>query len=324
MGIWVDTDFGFDDLWALLILRHLNIEVDGVSLVAGNVPLQQVIKNAGASTATFSFDWPVYAGAVKPLQRTPETAERILGKFGMRSRGLQLPDYRLEPIAQGQANTVCNEPVHTLPDKQNAAIDAMAAWLSDSNQQHILAIGPLTNIALLLEHYPDATKNIKRLTWMGGSSGRGNHSQYAEYNAIADPEALAAVAASDIPFRMIDLELCRQVTFTEDQMPTMRGKNGRLLTDLLGGYLDIALHRDRLSMAIYDPLAALAIAQSKLFNFIPASLHVHTTTDSQYGQTLFSDHKPDSNNKLSGKFEYSTKIDILSARKICFAALQNA
>jgi inosine-uridine nucleoside N-ribohydrolase len=309
MGIWVDTDFGFDDLWALLILRYLNIEVDGVSLVAGNVALPQVIKNAGASSSTFNFDWPVHIGAEKPLQRSPETAERILGKLGMRSRGLQLPNY---------------DYTQTLPDKQNAAIEAMAAWLSDSNQQHILAIGPLTNIALLLEHYPEATRNIEKLTWMGGSGGRGNHSQFAEYNAIADPEALAAVAASDIPFRMIDLELCRQVTFTEDQMPTMKGKNGALLADLLGGYLDIALHRDRLSMAIYDPLAALAVASSELFNFIPACVHIHTSIDSQYGQTVFSNLDSGNNSDLSSKFEYAKDINIHSARKICFAALQHA
>ncbi|MFT4726597.1 MAG: inosine-uridine nucleoside N-ribohydrolase [Granulosicoccus sp.] len=309
MGIWVDTDFGFDDLWALLILRYLNIEVDGVSLVAGNVPLPQVIKNAGASSNTFNFDWPVYVGAEKPLLRAPETAERILGKLGMRSRGLQLPNY---------------DHTHTLPDKQNAAVEAMAAWLSDSNQQHILAIGPLTNIALLLEHYPEAIRNIKKLIWMGGSGGRGNHSQYAEYNAIADPEALAAIAASDIPFRMIDLELCRQVTFTENQMPTMKGKNSALLADLLGGYLDIALHRDRLSMAIYDPLAALAVAESELFRFSPASVHVHTGVDSRYGQTIFSKKDSGNNSDPSSKFEYAIDIDIHSARKICFAALQYA
>lgn len=324
MGIWVDTDFGFDDLWALLILRHLNIEVDGVSLVAGNVPLPQVIKNAGASANVFSFDWPVYVGAEKPLHRAPETAERILGKLGMRSRGLYLPNYEPNQILEGRCTAAYAERIHALPARQNAAVEAMAAWLSDSNQQHILAIGPLTNIALLLEHYPEAAQNIEKLTWMGGSGGRGNHSQYAEYNAIADPEALAAVAASEIHFRMIDLELCRQVTFTEDQMPTMQGKNSELLADLLGGYLDIALKRKRLYMAIYDPLAALAVAKSELFKFTSASLMVHTTADSQYGQTIFSNLDSDKNNGPSSQFEYSKKIDIHSARNICFTALQKA
>ena len=88
MGVWVDTDFGFDDLWALLLLKHLDITVDGVSLVAGNVPLVQVIRNADAAMRAFNFTWPVYAGADRPLQREPETAERILGPYGMQTLSL--------------------------------------------------------------------------------------------------------------------------------------------------------------------------------------------------------------------------------------------
>jgi len=324
MSIWVDTDFGFDDLWALLILRHLNIHIEGVSLVAGNTPLQQVIKNAGASSETFGFEWPVHIGAVKPLQRTPETAQRILGKYGMQSRGLQLPgNHSPNPIGDDN-DTSLERSGYSLSDNQNPAIAAMATWLSKTDQPHILALGPLSNIASLIEHYPAAAKKIVKLTWMGGSGGRGNHTQYAEYNAIADPEALAAVAASSVPLRMIDLELCRQVTFGESQLPTLQGKNSQLLTDLLGGYLDIALNRNRLSMAIYDPLAALAVADSTLFDFVPASLHVHTDVDTRYGQTTFNHFESDNTYKNSRNFEYASTIDIPAARNICFSALQNA
>lgn len=313
MGIWVDTDFGFDDLWAMLLLRHLNVQVDGVSLVAGNVPLPQVIKNAVASRHTFDFSWPVFTGAERPLVRSPETAERILGKLGMLSRGLQLPVYSVDE----------SKPVHPYPKNQNVAIEALATWLSNTNQPHVLALGPLTNIALLLKHYPEAAKNIDKLTWMGGSGGRGNHSEFAEYNAIADPEALDTVARSDIPFRMIDLELCRQVTFTEGDMPTMQGVNSQLLSDLLGGYLDIALTRGRASMAIYDPLAALSVAASELFDFVPASLSVHSSDDSRYGQTVFSPLESIKSVEAC-KFEHATKIDACAARALCLEAFGNA
>lgn len=313
MRIWVDTDFGFDDLWALLLLRHLNVQIDGVSLVAGNVPLPQVFNNAVASTRTFDLKWQVFIGAAKPLQRSVETAESILGKSGMLSRGLQLPD----------CSTDQSEPIRLLPGSQNAAIEALASWLSIPNQQHVLALGPLTNIALLLKHYPVAAKNIAKLTWMGGSGGRGNHSEFAEYNAIADPEALAAVTRSDIPFRMIDLELCRQVTFTENDMPAMQGRNSQLLSDLLGGYLDIALNRGRSSMAIYDPVAALSIAAGEIFNFVPASVYVHTSANEHYGQTVLTPHNPEASIE-SYKFEYATTIDASEARKLCLDAFDNA
>ena len=110
MRVWVDTDFGFDDLWALLLLDHLKITVEGVSLVAGNTPLPQVIKNTNASLSAFGFNWPAFKGAAKPLQREPETAERILGQFGMCSRGLYLPYHALNTGNQVQNASAIDAP----------------------------------------------------------------------------------------------------------------------------------------------------------------------------------------------------------------------
>ncbi|MGB1834666.1 MAG: nucleoside hydrolase, partial [bacterium] len=86
MGLWVDTDFGFDDLWALLVLEAGGIDIDGVSLVAGNSQLEQVCKNAFGAFHHFGFTSPIYKGAEGPLLRPLETAESILGPKGMRSR----------------------------------------------------------------------------------------------------------------------------------------------------------------------------------------------------------------------------------------------
>lgn len=302
MRVWVDTDFGFDDLWALLLLDHLNISVDGVSLVAGNTPMPQVIKNANASLCAFGFNWPVFKGAAKPLHRKLETAERILGQFGMCSRGLYLPYHAL----------------NTGNQVQNAsAIDAMADWLQQDDTHHIIALGPLTNLATLLLQHPDATSKINQITWLGGSRGRGNHTQYAEYNALADPEALSIVTGSNIPFRMIDLALCRQVTYSETDTPIMQGNNHQLLTDLLGGYLDIALQRGRTAMSIYDPLAALSFAKSELIKFTPASLIVNTEQGAEYGRTIIDIAASEG----SANVEIATSIDAVSARNICLSAL---
>ena len=100
-AIWVDTDFGFDDLWALLVLRHFGVAVAGVSLVAGNTPLPRVVANAMGACAAYGLKWPLWQGAAKPLKRTQETAERILGPEGMRSRGAKLPASRAEAPSQG-------------------------------------------------------------------------------------------------------------------------------------------------------------------------------------------------------------------------------
>ncbi len=300
MALWVDTDFGFDDLWALLLLRHLKCSVGGVSLVAGNTPLTQVEKNALSAKLTFDFSWPVYSGAATPLQRTPETAVRVLGEHGMRTRGRQLP-YEAASASK--------------PHSTNA-VDALAKWLMQGSDHQILALGPLTNLATLAQQYPTVIARIEQITWMGGSRGRGNHSQFAEYNALADPESLAIVSSLACPFRMIELELCRGVGFSEQDIPEMTGPNRQLLSDLLGGYLDIALQRQRPSMSIYDPIAALAVADTASVTFENASLFVDTDRGKTYGRTVIND-RPDS------QFQLAVGIDQAAARDTCMAALIN-
>ncbi len=302
MRIWVDTDFGFDDLWALLVLKHFRTIVDGVSLVAGNTPLTQVISNAEASAKTFNLDWPMYAGADKPLQRDPETAECVLGRFGMQSRGLYLP--------YGTShNSIQSKP----------AIDAMVTWLDNNDSHHIIALGPLTNLAQLITQQPELIKKITQITWLGGSIGRGNHSTFAEYNALADPEALSVVVRSNVPLKIVELELCRQVSFSEADMPIMQGPNQQLVADLLGGYLDIAIKRGRSVMSIYDPLAALAAIDNRLFEFVSAKLTVDTQQGAQYGRTVV-----DTSSKINtSKFEIALKVDVVKARQQCLAALVN-
>lgn len=264
--IWVDTDFGFDDLWALLLLRHMACPVAGVSLVAGNVPLAQVAANALGAVRAYGFTWPLWQGADKPLVRPAETAVRILGPTGMRSRGARLPAPQSAPPPGG-------------------AVEALRDWLTEgsAHPRTVLALGPLTNIAALVQRWPEAAARIERLVWMGGSAGPGNHTPEAEFNAVADPEAAAAVAAAGCAIDVVDLTFCRRVTFDESDIP----EADRLTRDLLGGYLDIALERGRPAMAIYDPIAAVAASSPDALRFSPRLLEVETKPGPLYGKTRF-------------------------------------
>ena len=266
-GIWVDTDFGFDDLWALLLLRHLDCRVAGISLVAGNAPLPQVTANALGAKEAYGFSWPIWQGAALPLKRLPETAERILGPTGMMSRGSRLPETQADARSKG-------------------VLDALQTWLFSETdaRREILALGPLTNIAHLLQQSSEARDRITRLVWMGGSAGAGNHTPKAEFNAVADAEALAWVVDTGLCFDIVDLEFCRGVAFDQDDIP----ETDRLTGDLLGGYLDIALERGRPGMAIYDPLAALALAAPESIGFSPCSISVSTDASEIYGATAIS------------------------------------
>lgn len=292
-GVWVDTDFGFDDLWALLLLRYLECPVAGVSLVAGNAPLEQVAANAMGAKLAYGFGWPVWQGAARPLIREPETAQRVLGPTGMRSRGQHLPRSGSDPIPTG-ANAALRE------------------WLvSDRNRPHrILALGPLTNIALLIQDHPALAATISRLVWMGASTGPGNHTPQAEFNALADAEALSVVADAGLALDIVDLQFCRKVSFGPSDIPV----TDDLTRDLAGGYLDIALDRGRTGMAIYDPLAALALARPELFEFSPCDIAVSTKADESYGATRFAGAGASSLRIASGA---STDL-----APICLAALK--
>ena len=265
--LWVDTDFGFDDLWALLILKQHKQDLAGVSLVHGNAPIEQVIKNALGANQAYGLSLPLSVGAVKPMVREQETATAILGPKGMRSLGRELP------VVEASEN---------LPP----SIPALIEWLETAQPgeaREILALGPLTNLADLIQTAPHAVKKITRLVWMGGSNGRGNHTPYAEFNAVADPDAVALVAQADLPLEVIDLTLCRQITFGPEDCPS----SDQLTRDLLGGYLNIARERGRESMSIYDPVAAFAYLDPASFTYTVVDMHVTTELGAHYGATHF-------------------------------------
>ena len=290
---WVDTDFGFDDLWALLVLRRLGAKIAGISLVAGNAPLPQVVKNALGARKAYGFDAPIYTGSDRPLVRDAETAERILGPRGMLSRGQNLPD------GNGTVET----------DHAGTALTAWLRCAKQNDRRDILAIGPLTNIARLLQDAPDLARTITRIIWMGGSDGAGNHSPQAEFNALADPEAAAIVAQFGVALDVVDLMFCRTATFAPGDIP----HSDALTTDLLGGYLDIALKRGRSKMAIFDPVAALVACQSEAFTYRHCDMNVSTVIDATYGKTTFNQ-----NNNGSTRLVVKTKLD---AATICLDAL---
>jgi len=265
--LWVDTDFGFDDLWAILILKRRGVALKGVSLVAGNAPLSQVTANALGANLAYRLSLTLFVGADRPLVREPETATAILGPKGMRSLGQELPDMSSDT---------------DLPP----ALPALINWLESAREgetRDILALGPLTNIAQLIETAPQAAAKITRLVWMGGSNGPGNHTPHAEYNAFADPEAASIVARAGLPLEVIDLTLCRTVQFGQMDCPS----SDQLTGDLLGGYLHIALERGRELMSIYDPVAACAYLDPAAFAFRSVDMQVTTERGSHYGATQF-------------------------------------
>ncbi|MEM6441730.1 MAG: nucleoside hydrolase [Pseudomonadota bacterium] len=297
MGFWVDTDMSADDVFALHLLTA-HAEVDGVSLGFGVVPLPQVRRNASGAAEAFGWRFPMFAGADRAILGGLETAERILGPTGIRSRGLTLPE----------------APERAAPD----ALAAMTAWLERREGAHVLALGPLTNLAVLALARPDLLARIEKITWMGGGVTSGNHTASAEFNALADPEALAILIARGAPMRMIDLDACRRVQVEEADVAALREAGEDLLSDLLGGYLDIALERGRPSMALYDPVAAAAALRPELFAFRSVRLEAELTGLHTRGRTVVETRRPETHNA-----EIAEDLDAPAVKRLCLDALRS-
>jgi len=292
MGVWIDTDMGVDDLFAvLLVLQHR--EVDGLSLSFGNAPLPHVIANAASAQAHFDWQMPIYSGADRAVLGSVETAQHVLGETGMPSRGARLP-------------MVSGEFAPALP--------ALIQWLEGQHKAEILALGPLTNIAILLLARPDLASKIARLTWMGGGITRGNQTASAEFNAYADPEALAIVLSRNVPLTMVDLDACRRVEITEADVAPLENP---LLSDLLGGYLDIALSRGRAAMALYDPVAAAVLVRPDLFTLAPAEVTMELHGQHTRGRTIVDQRDPSKANAM-----IISELQSEAVKSLCLSALQ--
>jgi purine nucleosidase len=180
----IDTDTASDDAVALLMaLRHPGTEVEAITVVAGNVPLEQAVQNALYTREIAESEAPVYAGRPAPRQGLLRTAQFVHGQDGMGDIGLDLTGRSAD---EGDAVEVL--------------IDRIRAW---PGELVLVTLGPLTNVAEAFERAPDLASKLARLVMMGGTSDAvGNMSPVAEFNIWVDPEAARIVFASGAPIAM--------------------------------------------------------------------------------------------------------------------------
>ena len=185
--IIIDTDPGQDDAIAILAaLAAPELQVLGITAVAGNVPLELTARNARILIELAGRpDVPVFAGCDRPLRRELVTAEHVHGKTGI--DGADLPD----PVTALQ-------PQH--------AVEWMVETLLAAGEREITLcpVGPLTNVATVLETAPEAAKHIREIVCMGGGFfGGGNTTPTAEFNVFVDPDAAQIVLHCGAPVTMV-------------------------------------------------------------------------------------------------------------------------
>jgi purine nucleosidase len=189
-SILIDTDTASDDAVALIMaLRSPGARVIAITTVAGNVGVDQATRNALYTTELCGASTPVYRGSAKPLTRPLVTAEWFHGKDGLGDHGYPPPRRSAE--------------------KQHA-VEAIVSTVRNNPGLVLVALGPLTNIALALAQAPDLASHIGRCVIMGGAPCcEGNVTPAAEFNMWVDPEAARMVFRSGLPIELVGWQLCR-------------------------------------------------------------------------------------------------------------------
>ena len=208
--IIIDTDTAGDDAVAMVIAAKTeNVEILGVTVSAGNVELEQAVNNALMTLEIAGCDAPVYKGASATYTGKKRETFSVYGKDGMGDNDLIHPTRKAE-------------------DK--SAVDFIIETVkADPDEVEIVALGPVTNLALALDRDPETMKHVKRYWSMGtGGFGTGNASPVAEFNVYHDAEAYKVLTESGVPVTAIRLDVVTEATtFSKDDFDKA-AQNGEL------------------------------------------------------------------------------------------------
>ena len=221
--IIIDTDPGQDDAIAILAaLAAPQLQVLGITAVAGNVPLELTARNARILVELAGRpDIPVFAGCDRPLRRELVTAEHVHGATGI--DGADLPD-----------------PVTSLQPRH--AVDWMVDTLLAAGEREITIcpVGPMTNVARVLETAPEAAKHIREIVCMGGGFFEGgNTTPTAEFNVFVDPDAAQIVLHCGAPVTMVPLDVTHKALMTDawiNQVRALGNRTGAAAAGMLDFY----------------------------------------------------------------------------------------
>lgn len=186
----IDTDTASDDAVALIMaLRSPEVSVLAITVLAGNVPVEQATQNALYTVELCGSTVPVFSGAAAPLIRPLEDAVWFHGRDG-------LGDHGYEPSARTAA--------------AGFAVDTIVSTVAGNPGIEIITLGPLTNLALALRQWPQLAGNVSRCVVMGGAPCcEGNVTPAAEFNFWVDPEAARVVLRSQLPIELVGWQLSR-------------------------------------------------------------------------------------------------------------------
>lgn len=272
--IIIDTDPGQDDAAAIMLaLGSPELEILGITTVAGNVPLSRTSTNARIILEFCArTDVKVFAGADKPIARPLITAEHVHGKTGLDGPELHEPQMPL------QAEHAVDFIIETLRSEPEGTVT-------------LCTLGPLTNIATALQKAPDIAGRVRELVMMGGGFFEGgNITPSAEFNIYVDPEAAAVVFQSGIPIVMMPLDVTHKVLTLKSRVAKLREIGNRpasALVEMLEFFerFDVEKYGSD-GGPLHDPTVIAYLLKPELFAGRDCNVEVETASPLTVGMTV--------------------------------------
>src|SRR5271170_2865123 len=279
LRIIIDTDPGIDDAMAIfLALRSPELKVEAITPVCGNVPLEFTLPNALRLVEIAGrTDVPVAAGASQPLLRRLATASHVHGANGL--AGVDFPEPKIKPVRE------------TAPEIIRRIVRENPGEIT------LVAVGPLTNVALALRADPELAGMIPAITIMGGSLSGGNITPAAEFNLYVDPEAARIVFDANIPLTMVGLDVTRKCLVNEQHIKQLEAANNPV-SQAAGKIMRATYERMRhggevTDIALHDALAVASLIDHDMITRKDYYVEVETVGEWTAGQTLgYDGHGP--------------------------------
>lgn len=272
--IIIDTDPGQDDAVAILLaLASPELEVLGITCVAGNVPLALTQRNARIVCELAGRpDMPVFAGASRPMVRPLVTAEYVHGKTGLNGPELWEP---------------------TMPLRKEHAVDFIVKTLRMNRDGAVTlcVLGPLTNIALALIKAPDIAAHIREIVLMGGGCFEGgNTTPAAEFNIYVDPHAAKVVFQSGVPLVVIPLDLTHKALTTRPRVErfyALKNRAGKFTAEMLDFFerFDMEKYGSK-GAPLHDPNVIAYVLKPELYAGREVNIEIETESALTLGMTV--------------------------------------
>jgi inosine-uridine nucleoside N-ribohydrolase len=272
--IIIDTDPGQDDAVAILLaLASPELELLGITAVAGNVPLARTQTNARIVCELAGRpDMPVFAGCDAPMQRALVTAEHVHGKTGLDGPQLWQPTMRLQP----------RHGVDFIIDTLRAA---------PAGSVTLCPLGPLTNIGTAFARAPDIVSRVAEIVLMGGAYFEvGNYTPAAEFNIYVDPEAADIVFKSGVKLTVMPLDVTHKALVTRPRLAAFAAlgtRTGRFTAEMLDFFerFDIAKYGSE-GGPLHDPTTIAYLLAPELFSGRHVNVEIETGSALTRGMTV--------------------------------------